>query len=89
MTLKSVMVQLDPAQLAALDREAQRLDVSRSQLIRDAIDASLSPQLDADLARQYADAYPEPTLGADGWGDLDAWHAAAGADRDTDGRDPW
>jgi hypothetical protein len=86
MTLKSVMLQLSESQIVLLDRQAKREGVSRSQIVRSAVNALLSPTPDDDVARRYAAAYPTRELGVDEWGDRDQWHAAAeraraGADR--------
>jgi hypothetical protein len=89
MTLKSVMLQLDVAQIERLDREAARAGVSRSHLIRQAVDAAFSPPIDHDLAARYAAAYPDGGIDTDEWGNLDEWHAAAGRDRIRSAREPW
>jgi hypothetical protein len=86
--MKSVMLQLREDQIARLDAEAARSGVSRSKLIRDAVDARLSGHVDTDLADRYRVAYAGHP-GSDAWGDLDAWHAAAEQSRRADTRDPW
>lgn len=90
MSLKSVMVQLSQQQIDALDREAQRRKMSRSALVRAAVDELFAPPpWDATIAAQYAAAYPDGKFGTDDWGDLDEWHAAAAKDRGNMERDPW
>lgn len=87
MTLRSVMLQLRDDQIARLDAQAAGMGVSRSKLVRDAVDAALDRPLAVDVAAQYAAAYPNgdgPELAAaevDEWGDLDAWHEAAARSR--------
>lgn len=89
MTKSSVMVQLEPGQIEALDERARREGISRSHLIRRAVDELLDPPQDPDIAAQYAAAYPDQRFGADEWGDLDAWHDAAEADRSDDRTGTW
>lgn len=90
MTLKSVMLQLEVSQIERLDREAARTGVSRSFLIRQAVDAALTPPIDRDLAARYAAGYPDGDgADADDWGDLGHWRAAAARDRSGAARDPW
>ena len=82
------MLQLEPEQIERLDREAVRTGVSRSQLVREAVAAALRPDLDLDLEARYRRAYaPQPDV--DEWGDIDAWHAAAGRDRAGRDSDEW
>ena len=76
-SLKSVMVQLSDHQIARLDVEAARMGVSRSSVVRSAVDDSLRPRFDQAVADQYAQAYPDGKFGSDDWGSLDAWHEAA------------
>ena len=88
MTLRSVMLQLREDQIARLDAEATRARVSRSKLVRDAVDAQMQGSVDIDLAERYRLAYADG-LGVDAWGDLDAWHAAAERSRRDGSRAPW
>jgi uroporphyrinogen-III synthase len=75
---KQVLVQLDDAQVAALDRLAERSDESRSELIRRAIDRYVEAVREAVADIRYAEAYervPEDldelaglrALGAEAW----------------------
>lgn len=89
MALRSVMLQLRDDQLDRLDADAARAGVSRSKLVRDAVDALLDGRVDPDVAQQYREAYPAPTHGSDAWGDVDAWHDAAAKQRARTTRDPW
>lgn len=95
MSLKSVMLQLSEEQIDELDRVAHQQGISRSKLVRDAVDALIDPPSDVTIDEQYARAYPTPSSGLDEWGDLDAWHDAArraraeAADPSTDGRGEW
>ena len=89
MSLRSVMLQLRDDQIARLDAQAAGMGVSRSKLVRDAVDASLDRPLAVDVAAQYAAAYPHgegpdgPASDSDAWGDIDAWHEAAARSRHT------
>jgi Ribbon-helix-helix protein, copG family len=89
MTLRSVMLQLRDDQIARLDAQAAGMGVSRSKLVRDAVDASLDRPLAVDVAAQYRSAYPDsdgpdgPASDTDAWGDIDAWHEAAARSRRT------
>ena len=89
MTLKSVMLQLRIDQIEELDRIARRRHISRSELVRSSIDATLHPPSDASVAELYAAAYPDPVSGSDAWGDIDGWHRAAASKRSRASRDPW
>lgn len=73
------MLQLREDQIAELDAHALASNISRSKLVRDAVDAALRPALRPDVEALYAAAYPTVSFGVDEWGDVDAWHAAASA----------
>jgi Arc/MetJ-type ribon-helix-helix transcriptional regulator len=79
--MRSVMVQLSEDQITRLDVEAARKGVSRSSVVRAAVDGSLKSRFDQAIADQYAQAYPDGTFGVDEWGSLDEWHAAAAKSR--------
>lgn len=81
MSLRSVMLQLRDDQIERLDAKATRAGVSKSKLVRDAVDSSLDRAVRPDVADLYAAAYPRPVAGTDEWGDLDAWHDATERDR--------
>jgi mRNA-degrading endonuclease toxin of MazEF toxin-antitoxin module len=69
------MIQLRDDQLSRLDQWSASSRTSRSQLIREAVDAALAPSTDADLARRYAAAYPSGAaqVMADGASDGPGW----------------
>ncbi len=75
------MVQLSEDQIALLDVEAARKGVSRSSVVRSAVDSSLKDRFDSVVAEKYAQAYPDGSFEADDWGSLDAWHGAAAKTR--------
>lgn len=89
MTLKSIMLQFSEEQIEQLDRAAKHSGASRSQVVRDAVDALLAPKPDADVAALYAAAYPSGSFGTDEWGDLDAWHDAIERQRVATDRGAW
>lgn len=67
------MVQLTDDLVASLDRAAQRRGVSRSALIRAAIEAFLAEDVEAEVTRQIVEGYLRIPPGTpDEWGDLDA-----------------
>jgi hypothetical protein len=82
------MLQLREDQIAELDTHALASNISRSKLVRDAVDAALHPPVLRDVEALYAAAYPTATFGTDEWGDIDAWHAAASATALAD-VEPW
>jgi hypothetical protein len=83
------MLQLREDQIEALDAQGARTHVSRSRLVREAIDASLRGPREQDVAELYRLAYPTPEFGHDEWGDLDEWHAAAARHRAGSDPEPW
>ncbi len=65
------MVQLTDDLVARLDDEARARGVSRSALIRDAIEAGLSESREAELSRRIVAGYRRAPQGRpDEWGDL-------------------
>jgi predicted transcriptional regulator len=68
------MVQLTDDLLELLDERAARMGVSRSQVIRDAIEAYLQSDRAAAIDRQIVEGYTRMPQGgqddADEWGDL-------------------
>lgn len=69
------MVQLNEQLLELLDRRAARAGVSRSQIIREAVEAFLASDREAELDRQIVDGYRRMPQGGEydvgEWGDLD------------------
>ena len=75
------LVQLNDSLLAALDQRAARRGVSRSQIIREAIEAQLADDLDAEISRRIIEGYERTPQGtSDVWGDPAASAAAAAHD---------
>lgn len=54
---KQTLVQLNDDLLTDLDREAQRRGISRSLLIREAVETHLKATSEAELVRQYIEGY--------------------------------
>lgn len=76
------MVQLTEPLVDLLDRRAARERVSRSQVIRDAVEQYLRADHEAEIDRQIVEGYTRlPDGPDDDWGDLDAWRDALAADR--------
>lgn len=95
------MVQLNERLLNLLDRRAAKAGVSRSQLIREAIEAYLASDRQAAIDREIIAGYTRMPQGgeydADEWGDLGQFVSALTAtqqrrlteeERDA-GFDPW
>jgi predicted DNA-binding protein len=79
MAMKPTLIHLEPEQLARLDELGEVLSVSRSALIRTAIDDMLTR---ASENRSDADAYDRMPLDTpDEWGNLADWLEAARAAR--------
>lgn len=74
MTRTQTMVQLNVDLLELLDRRAAREGLSRSQLIRSAIEAFVAGDREAELDRQIVEGYERApqveTWDRDEWGDL-------------------
>lgn len=78
MSRTQTLVQLSDALVAALDQRAARQGVSRSQLIREAVEAHLREDLDAEISRRIIAGYERiPQAAADDWGDVEAWTAGS------------
>jgi hypothetical protein len=79
MARTQTMVQLTDELLGLLDDEARRRGVSRSALIREALDGYLAERRERDLARSIVEGYTRiPPATPDEWGDPEAQ-----ADRST------
>lgn len=92
------LVQLSEDLLAALDQRAARRGVSRSQIIREAIEAHLAGDLDQEIARRIVAGYERiPQATSDEWGDPAAAaatmsgdaHRRLDAEERAAGHDPW
>lgn len=76
------MVQLTEPLVDLLDQRAARERVSRSQVIRDAVEQYLRADHEAEIDRRIAEGYARiPDSPEDEWGDLDVWRDALAADR--------
>ncbi len=90
MALKPIMIQVDPDRLGELDRAAGHRGMSRSALVREAIDELLSPpRPDGDLAERYRRAYGDDAPTHDDWGSFDAWDRAMDERRSDDDSHTW
>lgn len=92
------LVQLSDSLLAALDQRAASRGVSRSQVIREAVEAYLASDHDAEVSRRIIEGYERiPQATPDEWGDPEAWAAAAAhdlhrrvdAEERLEGHPPW
>lgn len=71
MARTQTLVQLSDTLLAALDQRATRLGVSRSQLVRQAIESYIRDDLEAEISRRIIEGYRlHPQWEPDEWGDL-------------------
>ena len=74
MARTQTIVQLNDELLAALDQRAVAHGVSRSQVIREAIESYVREDLDAEISRRIVDGYRRhPQAVRDAWGDPRAW----------------
>lgn len=92
------MVQLTDRLVEELDAEAARRGVSRSALVREALEAHLAEQRERSIGQEIADGYRRtPPATPDEWGDLDALGDAAAAEllhrldaeEHRQGHEPW
>ncbi len=75
------LVQLNDTLLAALDQRAAGQGVSRSQIIREAVEAHLAEDHDAEVSRRIIEGYERvPQAVCDEWGDPGSFVAAAARD---------
>lgn len=81
MSRTATLVQLNQDLLAALDQRAAERGVSRSQVIREAIETYLADALDAAIDRQIIEAYERRPQVED-----PAWEAAL---RESIAAEPW
>jgi predicted transcriptional regulator len=84
-TRTQTMVQLNEELLELLDQRAARAGVSRSQLIREAIEEYLAADWAAAIDRQIVEGYTRMPQGgrhdADEWGDMGSLVTALTADQ--------
>jgi metal-responsive CopG/Arc/MetJ family transcriptional regulator len=83
MARAQTLVQLSDELLSLLDQRAAARGVSRSQLIREAIEAHLQADLDAEVGRRIAEGY----AGVPDDRELDRWAEASG--REMIAEEPW
>lgn len=93
------MVQLNDELVRLLDERASRIGVSRSHLIREAIEAYLASDRESTIDREIIDGYTRMPQGGehdvDEWGDLGAWvtgltiEQLRHLDRQDAEADPW
>lgn len=67
MARKQVLVQLTDALLAALDQRAVQEGRSRSELIREALEAYLAEGIEAEIDRRIVEAYTRIPQEEDPW----------------------
>lgn len=83
MARAQTLVQLSDRLLSLLDQRAAERGVSRSQVIREAIEAHLNADVQADIGRRIVAGYT--TLPDDR--EFDSWAEASG--RDMIAEEPW
>lgn len=77
MARTQTLVQLTDELLDLLDARAVRQGVSRSQVIREAIETHLRDERDEAIGRAIVEGYTRVPPGVpDEWGDIEAWHEA-------------
>lgn len=70
MARTQTLVQLNDELLAALDQRASRSGVSRSRLVREAVEQYVASDLEAELDRRIIEGYErQPQAEPDEWGD--------------------
>lgn len=80
--MKPTLIHLPPDLISRLDARAERDNVSRSQLVRDAIADLLSSEPNADLEARTRAAYERhPLSEPDEWGDLESFLDAVRSSR--------
>jgi metal-responsive CopG/Arc/MetJ family transcriptional regulator len=83
MARTQTLVQLSETLLSVLDERAAKRGISRSQLIREAIEAHLADDVEAEISRQIVEGY---TRVPDD-GEFDAWALASA--REMIAEEPW
>lgn len=97
-TRKQTLVQLDRTLLAMLDQRAAKRGVSRSQVIREAVEAHIGDDYEAEISRQIIAGYERmPQSTPDEWGEPSSFAAVAArdlhrrlaAEEEAAGHEPW
>lgn len=87
MARTQTLVQLTDELIELLDARAAKQGVSRSRVIREAIEAHLRNEREEAIGRSIVEGYTRIPPGApDEWGDLEAWHDALAEARARDHR---
>lgn len=98
MARSQTLVQLNDTLLAMLDQRAAKVGTSRSQIIRDAVEAYLRDDHEAEISRQIIAGYERiPQAVPDEWGDPARFMKAAtrelhrriDAEEQAQGHGPW
>lgn len=98
MSRTQTLVQLTDTLIAALDQRAAQRGVSRSQVIREAVEAHLDADHQGEVSRRIMAGYERvPQSEPDAWGDpttvLEArardLHRRVDAEEETAGAEPW
>lgn len=91
MARRQVLVQLSDDLLALLDRQAERRHVSRSQVIREAVERLTAADREAEIDRQIADGYRRVPQEDHPWSDWAAIDTARSLDEEEReaGHEPW
>ncbi|MGH8906571.1 MAG: CopG family transcriptional regulator [Egibacteraceae bacterium] len=98
MARAQTLVQLNDTLLAVLDQRAARRGVSRSHIIREAVEAYLADDYDSEVTRQIIAGYERiPQSTPDEWGDPTAFtsatarslHRRLDAEERAAGHEPW
>jgi predicted transcriptional regulator len=85
------LVQLNDTLLAILDQRAAQRGVSRSRIIREAVEAYLAPDYESEISRQILAGYARiPQSTPDEWGQPEEFNGAAAraAHRRLDAEEP-
>jgi len=88
---RQVLVQLSDELVAALDRQARRRAVSRSQVIREAVEQYAHHDVEAEIDRQIVEAYtriPQEDDPAADWAAIEVARALDEEERKA-GYEPW
>ncbi|MGH2772337.1 MAG: ribbon-helix-helix protein, CopG family [Actinomycetota bacterium] len=79
--MKPTMLQMTPAMVLALDRQAGKKGISRSALVREIVEKYLKDDEESAISARIVEGYRRiPPATPDTWGDLSAVTEAATAD---------